>query len=134
VLTGFKVSATPVTLLGDFAPIGVMCPRTAKGDCTGTVTIQGQARSLASVGMQPSAKTVRLGRESFAVPRGKTEKVLVALSARAVKAVKRAGKLKVTVMVTARDSAGKRAKPIARAIWLKAAKKPLKKRTPRTSR
>jgi hypothetical protein len=95
------------------------------------VTIEVQARALAGAGGQPAAKAVTLGRESFAIPRGSTDKVLVAVSARAVKAVRRAGKLRVTVVVTARDSAGKRAKPIRRAIWLKAAKKPVKKKRAR---
>jgi hypothetical protein len=64
-----------------------------------------------------------VGRESFAIPRGKTEKVLVGLSRRAVRAVKRAGRLKVTVVVTARDTAGKRTtKPVKRQVWLQAPK------------
>jgi hypothetical protein len=36
----------------------------------------------------------------------------------------------VTVLVTARDSAGKRAQPITRALWLKGQKASSKKRGP----
>jgi hypothetical protein len=125
------VSTASVTLLGNLAPIGITCSKKARGTCFGLVTVEGQARALASAG----AKMVRLGREEYAIRRGATEKVLVPLSRRAVRAINRSGQLKVTVVVTARDSAGKRAKAIKRSLWLKAPKKPAKKkRTPPTFR
>jgi Calx-beta domain-containing protein/carboxypeptidase family protein len=129
-LTGMGVSKAPVTLLDNLAPIGVTCSRRATRNCFGVVTVQGHARSLSIVGGRPTAKLIRLGREEYAIRRGTTEKVLVPLSKRAVKAVNRGGKLRVTVVVTARDSAGKRAKPLTRALWLKAAKKIVKKKLP----
>jgi hypothetical protein len=132
VLTGFRVASAPVTLSKNLAPIVVTCPKAAKGACSGTVTIQGEARALAVAGASPTAKTVRLGRRSFTVPRGGTARIRVPLSARALNAVKRAGKLKVTVLVTARDSAGKRAQPITRALWLKGEKPKKNTRVPRT--
>jgi hypothetical protein len=117
------ISYGPVTLVDELAPIGISCPKQAKGICVGTVLVQGQARTLSIVKGQPTAKAVTLGRESFGIPRGKAEKVLVPLSRRAVRAVKRAGKLRVTVVVSARDSAGKRtARPVRRQVWLKAPK------------
>lgn len=117
------ISSSPITLLDDLAPVGITCSKKAKGACVGTVLVQGQARTLAIVNGQPTAKAVTLGRESFGIPRGKTEKVLVTLSRRAVKAVKRAGRLQVTVVVSARDSAGKRTtKPVKRQVWLQAPK------------
>jgi hypothetical protein len=118
------VSAKPVTLLDNLAPIRVTCSRRASGACIGRVVLQGQARVLAIVHGQPFAKAVTLGREAFAIQRGRSEKVLVGLTKRAVRAVKRAGKLRVTVVVTARDSAGKRATTIRRALWLRAPKAP----------
>jgi hypothetical protein len=121
--TGMGVSAAPVTLLDNLAPIRVTCSRRASRTCIGTVVLQSPARVLAIVRGQPLAKAVTLGREAFAIPRGRSEKVLVGLTKRALKAVKRAGKLRVTVVVTARDSAGKRAKTIRRALWLRTAKK-----------
>ena len=124
------ISSAPVKLLDDLAPVAVACSKQAKDTCFGTVLIQGRsARTLAIVNGRPTAKTVTLGRESFAIRRGRTEKVLVRLSIRAVRAVKRAGKLRVSVVVTARDSAGRRAKPIRRALWVKAAKTPRKAKT-----
>jgi hypothetical protein len=124
-LDGMGISSAPVKLLDDLAPVAVACSKQAKDTCFGTVLIQGRsARTLVIVNGRPTAKTVTLGRESFAIRRGRTEKVLVRLSIRAVRAVKRAGKLRVNVVVTARDSAGRRAKPISRALWLKAAKTP----------
>jgi hypothetical protein len=129
-LDGMGISSAPVKLLDDLAPVAVACSKQAKDTCFGTVLIQGRsARTLAIVNGRPTAKTVMLGRESFAIRRGRTEKVLVRLSIRAVRAVKRAGKLRVNVVVTARDSAGRRAKPIRRALWLKAAKTPRKAKT-----
>jgi Calx-beta domain len=131
-LKGMVISAAPIELLDDLAPVGITCPKRAKGTCVGTVLVQGQARTLSIVNGRPTAKAVTLGRESFAIPRGKTEKVLVALSRRAVKAVKRVGRLRVTVVVTARDSAGKRTtKPVKRQVWLKA---PKSKRTSSSSK
>lgn len=128
-LTGMAVSSAPVTLLDNFAPIGVTCSKRARGTCLGMVTVEGQARALASA----SAKSVRLGREEYAIRRGATEKVLVPLSRRALRAIGRNGRIRVTVVVTARDSAGRRAKAIKRSLWLKAAKKPAqRKRTPPT--
>jgi large repetitive protein len=129
VLTGMKISNAPVVLLDNLAPIGVTCPRTATKLCFGIVVVQGRARTLAIVDGRPTAKAVTLGRESFAIPRGRSGNVLVPLSRRAVKAVKRAGRLQVTVVVSARDSAGKRANPIRRTLLLKSAKKPRPKRT-----
>ena len=128
VLTGMGVSSAPVTLLDNLAPIGVTCSKRARGTCLGMVTVEGPARALAT----SSARSVRLGREEYAIRRGATEKVLVPLSRRAVRAIGRSGRIRVTVVVTARDSAGKRAKAIKRSLWLKAAKKPAKKRTPPT--
>jgi large repetitive protein len=125
---GMKISAAPVTLFDDLAPIGVTCSRQATGTCTGTVVVRGQVRLLAIVHGKPSARAVTFGRESFAIPRGRTEKVLVSLNRRALKAVKRAGRLKVTVVVTARDSARKRAKQVSRALWLRTAKAPAPKK------
>ena len=129
-LLGFKVASAPVTLSKNLAPIVVTCPTAARGVCSGTVTIQGEARALALAGASPAAKTIRLGRRSFKVPPGGTAKILVPVSARALSALKRTGKLKVTVLVTARDSAGKRAQPITRALWLKGQKANSKKRGP----
>jgi hypothetical protein len=117
VLTGMAVSSAPVTLLDDLVPIEVTCSKQARGTCIGLVTVQGPARLLSS----RSAKLVQFGRESYAIARGRTESVLVALNKRALKAVKRAGKLRVTVVVTARDSSGRRAKPIRREIVIRAA-------------
>jgi hypothetical protein len=128
-LTGMGVSNAPVTLLGNLAPIGVTCSKRAKGTCIGLVTLAGEARLLATT----SAKSVTLGREEYAIRRGVTEKVLVPLSRRAIRAINRKGKLKVTVVVTARDSAGKRAKAIKRSLWLKSTKKAAKRRAPRLS-
>jgi hypothetical protein len=120
------VGRAAVTLLGDLAPIGVTCSKGARGRCSGTVTVQGQARALASV----AAKTVVLGREQYSIGRGRTEPVLVSLNKRAIKAVKRTGRLRVTVVLTARDSDGKRAKPLTRAIVLRATKTKPKRTTP----
>jgi hypothetical protein len=108
----------------------VTCSKRATRNCTGTVTVQGSARSLSVVGGRPTAKLLRLGREPYLIRRGATEKVLVPLNRRAVNAVNKAGRLQVTVVVTARDSAGKRAKPITKKLWLKSAKKPKPKRKP----
>jgi hypothetical protein len=132
VLTGLRVASAPVTLVQNAAPIAITCPRTATGGCTGAVTIQGEARALAAALSNPRAKTVRLGRRSFIVPRGGTARVPVPLSAQALKAVKRAGRLRVTVLVNARDSAGRRALPITRTLWLKAGAAKREKRGPRT--
>jgi hypothetical protein len=113
------VSSGPVTVLNNLAPIGVTCSARARGTCFGTVTLQAQARALAGI----HAKAVTLGRAVYAIKRGKTAKVPVPLSKRAFTAINRAGKLKVTVVVTARDSAGNRATPIRRSLWLKVPKK-----------
>jgi hypothetical protein len=126
VLTGMGVSNAAVILLDNLAPIGVTCSKRARGTCFGTVTVEGLSRTLASA----RAKTVRLGRAQYAIRRGATEKVLVPLSRRAVKAINRVGKLRVTVVVTARDSAGKRAKAIKRQLWVKSVKKAKKKTVP----
>lgn len=120
------VSNAAVILLDNLAPIGVTCSKRARGTCFGTVTVEGLSRTLASA----RAKTVRLGRAQYAIRRGATEKVLVPLSRRAVKAINRVGKLRVTVVVTARDSAGKRAKAIKRQLWVKSVKKAKKKTVP----
>lgn len=117
------VSPAPVILLDNLAPIGVTCSKAAQGNCSGTLTVQGQARALASV----SAKAVTLGREQYSIRRGRTEPVLVSLNRRAMKAVNRTGKLRVTVVLTARDSAGKRAKPVRRSILLKSGAKLFKR-------
>jgi hypothetical protein len=117
------ISSAPIKLAGDRVPVGVTCPKKAEGTCVGTVLVQGQARSVSIVRGSPTAKAVTLGRGTFAIPRGKAAKVLVRLSARAVKAVKRAVRLRVTLAVSARDSAGKRtAKPVTRQVWLQAPK------------
>jgi hypothetical protein len=121
--TGMGISGAPVTLLDNFAAIGVTCSKQAKGNCIGSVSLRRNAVALAIVGGRATAGAVTLGRESFAIPRGRTEKVLVSLSRRAMRAVKRNGRLWVTVVVTARDSAGKRAKPVKRSLWLQAPKK-----------
>jgi large repetitive protein len=126
-LTGMGISRAPVILLDNLAPIGVTCSKRATRNCAGTVTVQGTARSLSVVRGRPTAKLLRLGREQYLIRRGTTEKVLVPLHRRAVKAVKRAGRLQVTVVVTARDAAGKRAKPLTKKLWLKSAKKPKRK-------
>jgi hypothetical protein len=123
VLTGLKVSSGPITLIGNAVPVRVTCPATADKTCSGTVTFEGQPRFLASSFAGPASKVLRLGRRSFVIPRGRTAAVFVVLSGPAMKAVKRAGKLKVTVVVNARDGAGKRAKPIRRALWLKSEKR-----------
>jgi hypothetical protein len=134
-LTGMNISRRPVTLLDNLAPIGVTCSKRATGRCTGTITVQATARSLSIVDGRPTAKQIRLGRAQFVIRRGATEKVLVPLNRRAVKAVNRAGRLQVTVVVTARDSAGKRSKPVTRQLVLKSAKKPKPKPKPKpTSR
>jgi hypothetical protein len=122
-LLGLVISSAPITLVGNRAPVGLTCPKKAKGTCVGTVLVQGQARSVSIVSGIPTAKAVTLGRGTFAIPRGTAAKVSVRLSARAVKAVKRTGKLRVTVAVSARDSAGRRTtKPVKRQVWLQASK------------
>ena len=118
------ISRRPVILLDNLAPIGVTCSKRATRSCTGTVTVQAAARSLSLLEGRPTAKLIRLGRAQFVILRGRTEKVLVPLNRRAVKAINKAGRLWVTVLVTARDSAGKRARPVTRQLWLKSAKKP----------
>jgi hypothetical protein len=130
-LTGMGISGRPVVLLGNLAPIGVTCSKRATRNCSGTVTVQGAARNLSIVHGQPTAKLIRLGRAQFLIRRGTTEKVLVPLNKRALKAVNRAGQLRVTVVVTARDAAGKRAKPLTKQLWLKSAQKPKAKRKPK---
>jgi hypothetical protein len=115
-----------VTLLDNFAPIGVTCSRRARGTCIGTLTVEGQARALSRALSGGTAKTVRLGREQYAIERGRTEKVLVSLNRKALNAIKRLKKLKVTVVLTARDSSGLRAKPVKRSLWLKTATKKAK--------
>jgi hypothetical protein len=123
------IATASVTLLDNFAPIGVTCSKQASKNCFGTVDVQVQTLALAIVDGQPTAKAVRLGRESYAIPRGRTERVLVGLSKRAVKAVKKAGRLRVTVVLTARDSAGKRANPLRKKVWLKSKAKAKSKPT-----
>jgi hypothetical protein len=125
------VSSAPVRLLENLAPIEVTCSKQAIRSCRGTVTVQGTSRSLSIAGGPPAAKLIRFGSEEYAIPRGATEKVLVPLSRRAIRAIRRSGALQVTVLVTARDASGKRAKPIAKKLWLKPATKRKAKRARR---
>jgi hypothetical protein len=127
--TGMGISGAPVTLLDNFAAIGVTCSKKAKGTCVGKLEIiargagRRKGRALAIVNGQVKRVTtgaVTYGREAFAIPRGRTEKVLVGLSRRGVRAVRQRGRLLVTVVATAKDSAGKRAKPVRRSLWLQA--------------
>jgi hypothetical protein len=53
-------------------------------------------------------KPVKLGQARFSIPRGKTKTVRVRLSARAMKALRRAKRLKAQAVVTLRQSTGKK--------------------------
>jgi hypothetical protein len=133
VLVGLKVSTKPVTLLEGLAPIRVTCPKTAQGACVGSIVLHTPARSLSATGATPNARKVALGRETFSINRGKTQVVLIALSKRGRDAVRKSGRLRVTVEASARDSAGKRGK-FSRAVWLQSPKPPAKKPKAPTAR
>jgi ABC-type transport system substrate-binding protein len=82
------------------APLRVRCGGAA---CSGTVGLFAPAPRV------PAArKPVKLGQARFSIPRGKTKVVRVRLSSRGLKALKRAKRLKVQVVVTLVQSDGRR--------------------------
>jgi hypothetical protein len=97
------------------------CPKKASVRCTGTVTIQTPVRTLAIVQGKPLARVLTLGRGSFRINKGASERVLVDLTRRARSMIYRLGRLRATVIVQVRDAKSLRTK-FSREIVLKAPK------------
>jgi peptide/nickel transport system substrate-binding protein len=94
------VSGTVVVSSSGVAPIRVRCGGAA---CRGNVALFAPAgtRGLAA------RKPVKLGQARFSIARGKTQTVRVRLSARGLKALKRAKRLKAQVVTTLAQSNGR---------------------------
>jgi peptide/nickel transport system substrate-binding protein len=82
------------------APIGIRCGGAA---CRGTVALFAPAGTRGLTARKP----VKIGQARFSIARGKTQRVPVRLSARAVKSLNRAKRLKAQVVVTLAQSNGR---------------------------
>jgi ABC-type transport system substrate-binding protein len=83
------------------APIRIRCRGAA---CRGTVALYAPAASLRVL---TARKPVKVGQSRFSIPRGKTKVVRVRLARRALKVVRRAGRLKVQAVLRIRQATGR---------------------------
>jgi peptide/nickel transport system substrate-binding protein len=95
------VSGTVTVSSTGLAPIRIRCRGAA---CRGTVALFAAANTRGLTARKPA----KLGQARFSIARGKTQTVRVRLSARALKALKRAKRLKAQVVVTLAQSNGRR--------------------------
>jgi extracellular elastinolytic metalloproteinase len=93
------------------ATVQLACPSGEPGACAGRVTI---TRAAAR-----KARRIRLGSARFTIAAGERRRVAVRLSRTGRRLVRRHGRLRVRVVVTARDQAGNRA-TTGRTVWLTA--------------
>jgi peptide/nickel transport system substrate-binding protein len=94
------VGGTVAVTSSGAAPIPVRCGGAA---CRGTVALFAPAGTRGLTARKP----VKLGQARFSIPRGRTKVVRVRLSGRALKALKRAGRLKARAVLTLRQSTGR---------------------------
>jgi Bacterial extracellular solute-binding proteins, family 5 Middle len=94
-------SKTVVVSRSGVAPIRIRCGGAA---CRGTVALFARIKTRVLTARKP----VKLGQARFSIPRGKTRTVRVRLSARAFKALKRAKRLRAQVVLTLKQSNGRK--------------------------
>jgi peptide/nickel transport system substrate-binding protein len=94
------VSGTVAVSSSGVAPIRIRCGGAA---CRGSLALFAPAATRGLTARKP----VKLGQARFSIPRGKTQTVRVRLSARGLKALKRAKRLKAQVVVTLNQSNGR---------------------------
>ncbi len=104
------------------APLTMRCGSQTSGSCRGSVVFEGPAPALAGKGAEKRKLTY--GRASFTIKPGKKLTVKIRLSALARRTLKATRTLRVTAVITFRDSRGTRVKKRV-TITLKAPKKRL---------
>jgi hypothetical protein len=95
--------------------VTLACPAGEPGDCAGTLTIKTAGRVRAA----RKARRVKLGSARFTIAPGTSRRIAVKLSRSNRRLVRRLARVRVNLVVTARDQAGNRA-TTRRTVWLAA--------------